>query len=209
MILGSTDKRAPGRFCRNLHRPGAYPDSFDQHPGYKYLGEPGAQHRARDFCRRLGARPAMAVLGRTDHRGLGGRRFLSLAVRRGNLSHRAGCENRLPRHARLGQSRDVQPAPSPWSIREEQAAPLARMHWPLCRSRCPIVCPKSALAFRKAAFMRRCQSRPVALDFARAPGTCAFGAARTSVGGAADVDPGGGAEHGHREHRVERDLVML
>ena len=58
-------------------------DPPDQHSGYQHLGQPGAQHRTGGVRRRLGSRPALAVLGGADRRRIGGRVRLSLARRRG------------------------------------------------------------------------------------------------------------------------------
>ena len=75
VILGATDKRAPAGFARHRDRPRPDADPSDQHPGDQHLGEPGAQHRPRALRRRLGARAAVALLGRADrrrgHRGRG------------------------------------------------------------------------------------------------------------------------------------------
>jgi aquaporin Z len=50
---------------------------------HQHVGEPGAQHGSGAVCRGLGARPALAVLGRAADRRGAGRRGLSLGRRRG------------------------------------------------------------------------------------------------------------------------------
>ena len=66
IILGATDERAPKGFAPDRHRAGPDADPPDQHSGHQYLGQSGALDRPGDFCRRLGAWPALAVLGRAD-----------------------------------------------------------------------------------------------------------------------------------------------
>ena len=96
IILGATDKRAPAGLRADRDRPGSDADSPDQHSGDEYLREPGAQHGRRPVRRRLGGRPAVAVLGGSDHR---------RASRRENLSARRGHSrivSRLGRRAQTG-----------------------------------------------------------------------------------------------------------
>ena len=88
IILGATDKRAPAGLRPARHRPRPDPDPPDQHPGDQHLGQPRAQHRRRPVRRRLGARPALAVLGGADRRRRSGRVRLQIhreGRRRGSL----------------------------------------------------------------------------------------------------------------------------
>ena len=71
-----------GRLRADRHRSGAHADPPDQHPRDQHFRESGAQHGAGDLCGRLGAHPALALLGGADRRGAGGGRPLSMARRR-------------------------------------------------------------------------------------------------------------------------------
>ncbi len=82
VIMGATDKRAPAGFASARHRalPDADPPDLD--PGDQHLGQSGALHRPGDLRRRLGPRPALAVLGGTPDRRRPRRPRLPLARRR-------------------------------------------------------------------------------------------------------------------------------
>ena len=80
-ILGSTDRRAPAGFAPIAIGLGAHPHPPRRHPGHQHVGEPGAQHRPGPLRRRLGARAAVALLGRADRRRRRGRRRQPLAGR--------------------------------------------------------------------------------------------------------------------------------
>ena len=68
VILGSTDRRAPAGFAPHRDRPRAHPHPPRRHPGHQHVGEPGAQHGPGPLRGRLGARAAVALLGRPDRR---------------------------------------------------------------------------------------------------------------------------------------------
>ena len=68
IIIGTTSKGAATRLCRYPDRLGPDLDPSDIDPGHQHFGQPGAQHRAGAVCRQRLYRPALAVLGRADHR---------------------------------------------------------------------------------------------------------------------------------------------
>ncbi len=88
IIMGSTDSRAPAGFApiANRHRPRPHPHPPHRHPGHQPLGEPRPEHGPRPLRRRLGAGPALALLGRADHRRRPRRPALHVAPRREELA---------------------------------------------------------------------------------------------------------------------------
>lgn len=66
IILGSTDKRAPGGFAPIAIGLGLTLIHLNWHPGHQFERQSGAQHRAGDLCRRVGSGTVVAFLDRAD-----------------------------------------------------------------------------------------------------------------------------------------------
>ena len=81
IIMGSTHGKAPVGFRAAGDRAWADVDPSGQHSGHQHIRESRAQHRPRVVRRRLGARAALAVLGRAADRRRARRRDLSLDQR--------------------------------------------------------------------------------------------------------------------------------
>jgi len=78
IIMGATDKRAPGWLCADSHRVRVDAHSSRWNPGYESFGESGAKHCTRDLCWRMGHLTTLALLDSPAHRWCSGR----IAVRR-------------------------------------------------------------------------------------------------------------------------------
>ena len=85
IILGATDKRAPQGLAPACHRPRPDTHPLDQHPGHQHVGEPREKYRRGDLRRRLGRRPAVGVLDRSNRWGGAGSGRLPLHCQRRTL----------------------------------------------------------------------------------------------------------------------------
>jgi aquaporin Z len=81
IIMGATDKRAPQGFAPIAIGLGLTLIHLISIPGDPDLGQPCEKHGSGHLRRRLGARAALAVLGRADHRRRDRRLALSVARR--------------------------------------------------------------------------------------------------------------------------------
>ena len=118
-VLGSTDITRSGGLCRPGHRPGPDPDSPGRDSHHQHFGQPGAEHRSGDLCRRLGPATVMAVYCRAVR----GRNYCRPRLCRPSPScspdhhpeSRAGAARRTDRPHRL--------RPLPKSLREYERLP--------------------------------------------------------------------------------------
>lgn len=67
VILGATDSRAPQSLAGVAHRTLPDPHPPRRYPGDEHLRESGPQHQPGALRARMGARPTLALLGRSHH----------------------------------------------------------------------------------------------------------------------------------------------